>query len=79
MKFKIVALILGLAILFLSQQVEAKVLDLRISENSFELVQSSTANFDVFYDHSLAEDISLAKNKFETQIVILRRLVKELM
>ena len=34
---------------------------------------------DVFYDHSLAEDISRAKNKFETQIVILRRLVKELM
>lgn len=34
---------------------------------------------DVFYEHSLAEDISRAKNKFETQIVILRRLVKELM
>ena len=34
---------------------------------------------DVFYDHSLAEDISRAKNKLETQIVILRRLVKELM
>ena len=34
---------------------------------------------DVFYDHSLAEDISMAKNKLETQITILRRLVKELM
>ena len=34
---------------------------------------------DVFYDHSLAEDISRAKNKLETQITILRRLVKELM
>ena len=34
---------------------------------------------DVFYDHSLAEDISRAKNRFETQIAILRRLVKELM
>ena len=34
---------------------------------------------DVFYDHSLAEDIGRAKNRFETQIVILRRLVKELM
>src|SRR3989344_3383402 len=34
---------------------------------------------DVFYDHSLADDISRARNKFETQIVILRRLVKELM
>ena len=34
---------------------------------------------DVFYDHSLAEDISRAKNRLETQIVILRRLVKELM
>ena len=34
---------------------------------------------DVFYDHSLAEDISRAKNKFETQIAILRRIVKELM
>jgi len=34
---------------------------------------------DVFYDHSLAEDITRSKNKFETQIVILRRLVKELM
>ena len=34
---------------------------------------------DVFYDHSLAEDISGAKNKLETQITILRRLVKELM
>ncbi len=34
---------------------------------------------DVFYDHSLADDISMAKDKFQTQIVILRRLVKELM
>ena len=34
---------------------------------------------DVFYDHSLAEDISRAKNRLETQIVILKRLVKELM
>ncbi|MBI2659454.1 hypothetical protein HYX05_05145 [Candidatus Woesearchaeota archaeon] len=34
---------------------------------------------DVFYDHSLAEDISRAKNRLETQIAILRRLVKELM
>ena len=34
---------------------------------------------DVFYDHSLAEDISRAKNKLETQIAVLRRLVKELM
>ena len=34
---------------------------------------------DVFYDHSLAEDISRAKTKFETQIAILRRIVKELM
>ncbi len=34
---------------------------------------------DVFYDHSLAEDIVRAKNKLETQITILRRLVKELM
>ena len=34
---------------------------------------------DVFYDNSLAEDISRAKNRFETQIAILRRLVKELM
>ena len=34
---------------------------------------------DVFYDHSLAEDMSRAKNKLETQIAILRRLVKELM
>ena len=34
---------------------------------------------DVFYEHSLAEDISMAKNKLETQIAILRRLVKELM
>ena len=34
---------------------------------------------DVFYDHSLAEDIGRAKNRFETQIAILRRMVKELM
>ena len=34
---------------------------------------------DVFYDHSLAEDISRAKNRLETQIVLLRRLIKELM
>lgn len=34
---------------------------------------------DVFYDHSLADDISRAKNRLETQIAILRRLVKELM
>jgi len=34
---------------------------------------------DVFYDHSLAEDLSRAKNRLETQIVVLRRLVKELM
>ena len=34
---------------------------------------------DVFYDHSLAEDISRVKNRLETQIAILRRLVKELM
>ena len=33
---------------------------------------------DVFYDHSLAEDISRAKDRLETQITILRRLVKEL-
>ena len=34
---------------------------------------------DVFYDHSLAEDISRARNRLETQIAVLRRLVKELM
>ena len=34
---------------------------------------------DVFYDHSLAEDISMARTRFETQIAVLRRLVKELM
>lgn len=34
---------------------------------------------DVFYDHSLAEDISGARNRLEAQITILRRLVKELM
>ena len=34
---------------------------------------------DVFYDHSLAEDIARAKNRLETQIAVLRRLVKELM
>ena len=34
---------------------------------------------DVFYDHSLAEDISRSRNRLEAQIAILRRLVKELM
>ena len=34
---------------------------------------------DVFYDHSLADDMQRAKNKLEAQITILRRLVKELM
>ncbi|MBI2647586.1 hypothetical protein HYW99_03855 [Candidatus Woesearchaeota archaeon] len=34
---------------------------------------------DVFYEHSLAEDIAMAKNRLETQIVVLRRLVKELL
>ena len=34
---------------------------------------------DVFYDHSLADDISKAKNRLEAQIAILRRLVRELM
>ena len=34
---------------------------------------------DVFYDHSLAEDISRAKSRLETQIAVLRRLVRELM
>ena len=34
---------------------------------------------DVFYDHSLAEDIARAKNRLETQIVVLRRIVRELM
>ena len=34
---------------------------------------------DIFYDHSLAEDMARAKNRLETQIAILRRLVKELM
>ena len=34
---------------------------------------------DVFYDHSLAEDIARAKNRLEAQIAILRRMVKELM
>ena len=34
---------------------------------------------DVFHDHSLAEDIARAKNRLETQIVVLRRLIKELM
>lgn len=34
---------------------------------------------DVFYDHSLAEDIARAKNRMEAQISILRRLVRELM
>ncbi|HLG23319.1 MAG TPA: DUF5752 family protein [Candidatus Nanoarchaeia archaeon] len=34
---------------------------------------------DVFYDHSLAEDLSRAKTKAESQIAILRRVVKELL
>ena len=34
---------------------------------------------DVFYDHSLAEDMSRARNRLEMQIAVLRRLVKELM
>ena len=34
---------------------------------------------DVFYDHSLADDISRGKNRLEMQIAVLRRLVKELM
>ena len=34
---------------------------------------------DVFYEHSLAEDMSRAKNRLETQIAILRRIVKELL
>ena len=34
---------------------------------------------DVFYDHSLADDLSTAKNKLEAQIAVLRRIVKELM
>lgn len=34
---------------------------------------------DVFYDHSLADDIARAKNQLEAQIAVLRRLVKELM
>ena len=34
---------------------------------------------DVFYDHSLAEDMTRAKNRLEMQIAILRRLVKEVM
>ena len=33
----------------------------------------------VFKDHSLAEEMKKAKNRLESQIVILRRLVKELM
>lgn len=34
---------------------------------------------DVFYEHSLADDMSRAKNRLETQIAILRRIVKELL
>ena len=34
---------------------------------------------DVFYDHSLAEDISRARDRLETQVAVLRRLVRELM
>jgi hypothetical protein len=34
---------------------------------------------DVFYDHSLADDISRAKNKIEAQAAVLRRLVRELL
>lgn len=34
---------------------------------------------DVFYDHSLAGDISRAKDKVSAQVVVLRRLVKELL
>ena len=34
---------------------------------------------DVFYDNSLADDISRGKNRLEMQIAVLRRLVKELM
>jgi len=34
---------------------------------------------DVFYDDGLADDIARAKNRFEAQIAVLRRLVKELM
>ena len=34
---------------------------------------------DVFYDHSLSDDIKRAKDKIETQVVVLRRLVKELL
>ena len=34
---------------------------------------------DVFYDHSLADDISRARNRLEAQIAVLRRMVKELM
>lgn len=34
---------------------------------------------DIFYDHSMAEDIARAKNKLEAQVVVLRRMVKELL
>ena len=34
---------------------------------------------DVFEDHSLADDISRAKDKLQAQVVVLRRLIKELM
>ena len=46
--------------------------------NGFKNDFSAWVN-DVFYDHSLAEDISRSKNRLETQIAVLRRLVKELM
>ncbi len=34
---------------------------------------------DIFYDHSLADDISRARNKVDAQVAVLRRLVKELL
>lgn len=34
---------------------------------------------DIFQEHTLAEDLRKAKNKIEAQVVILKRLVKELM
>ena len=34
---------------------------------------------EIFNEHTLAEDLKKAKNKLESQIVILKRLVKELM
>ena len=50
----------------------------RYHSNEFKNDFSSWVK-DVFYDHSLAEDISRSKNKLETQIAVLRRLVKELL